>query len=320
LFRILCSNSILGVDGGCMSCQRKITPKEDLENLTIFLTPYQGAPFDLHVGHSVSQFDGSRSSFVRGFYERHRGIIEAFLQKLESSDGQTLCDQVHNYVANRLDRLGAKAANDAVLLRDLKQIRTLSMIAAGFGGKQLGAIFRCFFFDYRHYSGGLPDLLLARAIYRNGDTHTSPGVEGCHKTVSDLVDLGDWVGEGFSVDSIQDREAAHRASFLIDRDDEFLGCDKVGDSGTRSNGRWKRGQGQRQQRFPQKENKDEPSVEEIPIMPEKLSLTHRGNAVQVECLFVEVKSLNDRLDGRQEDWLNILDRNGNARVCKFGKK
>jgi hypothetical protein len=32
---------------------------------------------------------------------------------------------------------------------------------------------------------------------------------------------------------------------------------------------------------------------------------------------VEVKSSNDRLDPRQEDWLNVIDRHGRARVCKF---
>jgi hypothetical protein len=36
-------------------------------------------------------------------------------------------------------------------------------------------------------------------------------------------------------------------------------------------------------------------------------------------MFVEVKSHSDRLDSRQEDWLNILDLHGNARVCKFEK-
>jgi hypothetical protein len=36
--------------------------------------------------------------------------------------------------------------------------------------------------------------------------------------------------------------------------------------------------------------------------------------------FVEVMSLNDQLDGQQEDWLNVLNRIGNARVCKFGKR
>jgi len=39
----------------------------------------------------------------------------------------------------------------------------------------------------------------------------------------------------------------------------------------------------------------------------------------VEIMFVEVKSANDRLDARQEDWLNVLDGVCNARVCKFEK-
>ena len=41
--------------------------------------------------------------------------------------------------------------------------------------------------------------------------------------------------------------------------------------------------------------------------------------VFVQCLFVEVKSASDKLDERQEDWLNILDKEGCARVCKFVK-
>jgi len=292
------------------------TLKKDWEDRTIFLTPYQGAPFDLHVAYSVSEaqcdesIEGSRSSFMRGFYERHRKNIEAFLTKIESSERQTLCDQVYNYVVNRLDHLGAKAINDVVLQRDLKQIRTLSMLAAGFGGKQLAAIFRCLLFDYRHYSGGLPDLLLARAMYEGSGNSVME--EGSDKTESGLVDLGDWIGESFSTEHIQEKEAAHRATLLIDRDEEFLGCDKVGDSGARSNGRWKKGR----QRVAQKQK---PNSTELLTLPERLSLTHRGNKVQVECMFVEVKSSNDRLDSRQEDWLNILDRNGNARVCKFGK-
>lgn len=52
-------------------------------------------------------------------------------------------------------------------------------------------------------------------------------------------------------------------------------------------------------------------------MPLRLMLEHGGRAVRVECMMVEVKSANDRLDARQEDWLNILDQHGNARVCKF---
>ena len=40
--------------------------------------------------------------------------------------------------------------------RDAKQVKTLSMVAVGLGGKVLAAIFRALFFDYRRYSGGLP--------------------------------------------------------------------------------------------------------------------------------------------------------------------
>jgi hypothetical protein len=57
-----------------------------------------------------------------------------------------------------------------------------------------------------------------------------------------------------------------------------------------------------------------PSME---LLPERLQLFHKGRRVKVECMFVEVKSSNDRLDARQEDWLNVLDRHGRARVCKF---
>ena len=54
------------------------------------------------------------------------------------------------------------------------------------------------------------------------------------------------------------------------------------------------------------------------IMPKQLSLTHHdGGSVVVQCMFVEVKSANDSLDERQEDWLNVLDQVGHARVCKF---
>jgi hypothetical protein len=52
-------------------------------------------------------------------------------------------------------------------------------------------------------------------------------------------------------------------------------------------------------------------------LPDPLELEHNGIAVFPECMMVEVKSTNDRLDPRQEDWLNVLDKYGSARVCKF---
>jgi hypothetical protein len=164
----------------------------------------------------------------------------------------------------------------------------VSLLAAGLGGKMLSAIFRCFFFDYRHYSGGLPDLTLVRAVS-----------EGA------LVDLGEWIGEGFVAGGDQG------ASILEDRDSEFLGCSKVGDSGASAANRF-RGQRRADQ------NGDNSTTKEKLKLPARLEFSYKGNPVKVECIFSEVKSQNDRLDARQEDWLNILDKYGNARVCKFG--
>jgi hypothetical protein len=222
-------------------------------------------------------------------------------------DSQELCDLVYDTIIDRLVHAGSAShtLRDASMLRDLQQIRTLSMLAAGLGGLQLAAIFRALVFDYRHYSGGLPDLLLARAYFESDEQIDDKQLE--------LVDLGEWVGESFSAEAKIEAEESTRANLLLDKDDEFLGCSKMGDSATRSNSRWRRGSS-----FSSSRNQSmEISCEHL---PDKLKLQHKGRKVRVQCMFVEVKSQNDRLDGRQEDWLNILDRVGNARVCKFGSK
>mmetsp|Transcript_5338 Transcript_5338/g.15058 ORF Transcript_5338/g.15058 Transcript_5338/m.15058 type:complete len:117 (+) Transcript_5338:1912-2262(+) len=99
-------------------------------------------------------------------------------------------------------------------------------------------------------------------------------------------------------------------------DEEFLGCSKVGDSGnsgSRSNN-WARSA-----RSPQGKRDPKPPLS-LSDLPQKLELEVNGEPIEPECMMVEVKSSNDRLDPRQEDWLNILDRHGNARVCKFEDK
>ena len=124
-----------------------------------------------------------------------------------------------------------------------------------------------------------------------------------------LVDLADWIGEKFSKEHVQNGKVAELANILIDRDGEFLGCSKFGDSiANKSGGR----QGVQQW----KSQNVLKSQEEL-IVPERVVLNHKDKTVLVQCMFVEVKSANDRLDNRQEDWLNILDGAGYARVCKF---
>ena len=353
LFRILCGKPLLGMDGGCNTTRSNGTSRNPASHDTIHLTPYQTAPFDLHVGswgrreRMATNDDMAFSTecgSVNGFYTERLDTIEQYLSVLEGSTPQQISDAVYNSIKDRFDtyhhnrhrpdknQLYGRPTQDPILVRDILQVRTLSMLAAGFGGKSLAAAFRCLLFDYRHYSGGLPDLLLVRAFHtrrreeieRNGGSdvnrvqnqqqpnHCQEAHTNGDRTNA-LVDLGQWVGESFTDEAKNEREAAMRLSFLIDQDDEFLGCTKMGDSAGGSGRSWSQ-----RQRPPSRSGAPETAI--ALEMPDRLVLRYKEEPVNVECLFVEVKSANDRLDGRQEDWLNILDKCGNARVCKFEKE
>lgn len=302
LFRLLCSSAILGMNSGCGSYA--MSELEEMEHQTIHLTPYQGSSFDLHVAFWTDPYTRSAA---RGFFERRRSHIDEYFRQLELLDGQALSDLVHDAIIGRLELTNTQRIQDVVLAKDVQQIRTLSMLAAGFGGVQLAAMFRCLCFDYRHYSGGLPDLLLTRAYYEEE--------RGDDAKEFQFVDLGQWVGESFSEEFKQQREETIGENIV--GDDEFLGCSKVGDSGGQSSSRWRKGGRKTTSR-------SDSMGHEITRkdLPSRLSLVHDSRKVHVQCMLVEVKSQNDRLDGRQEDWLNVLDRVGHARVCKFdsGKK
>jgi hypothetical protein len=168
-------------------------------------------------------------------------------------------------------------------------------------------MFRCLLFDYRHYGGGLPDLTLVRATMSDsaagGDTV--------------LVDLEDWIGEGTFSNAMDETKPFE--------DDEFLGCTKTGDTGSssRPSGRskrprqWQTGNGDDGQASSSSKPMEVSTARSGSAVPERLQLVRENGPVLVECVMVEVKSSNDRLDPRQEDWLNIIDRHGQARVCKF---
>ena len=284
LFR-LCCEPLLGL--------RFKKGKEACEQFSIFLTPYQSAPLDLHVGHFNLN---TLSCLTRSFYERRRSVIECFLGKLEKMQRQELCDFVYQCVMNRYgDNQPEWNKKDSHFNRDLKGMRKLQLLASGFGGKMLVVIFRSLFFDYRHYCAGLPDLLLVRA--------TSATQTNNNDVERKVIDLAKWVGDEFSNEHVSKDNAVNSSMIMIDKDDEFLGCSGH-DQPKLSRGR----------RKPKKHTIGEDIIDEI---PQKLQLTYMERQVDVECMFVEVKSANDTLDERQEDWLNILDRQGNARVCKF---
>jgi hypothetical protein len=201
-----------------------------------------------------------------------------FLNYLHHLSPQEISDLVHESVeCNSIRSHPSSPAADSAR----QVVHTCSAIAAGFGGRALASIFRSFCFDFRHYNAGLPDLLLLRANYESD---------------SDPIDLGEWLGEGFSVDD-------KSLSFALDtiNTSDFLGCSEK-DMKLKGN-------------RPSLRGNSGPSTKS----KEKLQFVHNGKKVQVKCIVVEVKSNNDSLDERQEDWLNIIDRAipFHARVCKF---
>ena len=282
LFRILCLEHLM-----------KCCPNNELgkdEHSTVCLTPYQRSPHDLHVGN----FCTVSGSHVRGFYERRRNVIESYLTDLAHLDARNIGDKVYEAIKTRWDHHldDRSRLKDTRLLKDVMELKALSLIACAIGPVILTRIFRTLCFDYRHWSGGLPDLLLVRGRYESST---------CDNDIPSAVSLADWIGEGFSPGQIDATNRQNRISVLTDRDDEFLGQPKNADGFTSlTTVRNKPGRAR---------------VEELPLFPDKLVLLHNGYRVTVECMFVEVKSANDRLSERQEDWLSILE--PLARVCKF---
>ncbi len=286
LFRILMSHSLLRFD--YHHHENEQLPLLSLEQFTVFLTPYQSTPLDLHVGHCTLQTSQNPVP-IRSFYERRKRQIEDFLKELESSSSQELSNLVHQSILHRkqvLMHLEKPWENDQQLVRDLTEIRTLSLLAASFGGAVLATMFRCLCFDYRQYCGGLPDVTLVRAGWHEND-------------LGDFTDWGEWIGEGFKFS-----QDGHIKALLYDRDEEFLGgCLNE----------------QKKSMSSFRDRKNAVIRNDGDICPDRdpLSLSHDGKQLVLQCMFVEVKSANDTLDERQEDWLNIIGRFGEARVCKF---
>ena len=308
LFRILCANEILGAETSSTCVQFS-------ERHTIYLSPYHGAPLDLHVATT-------QGGSIRGFYERRRLRIEEVLGNLERLSPQQICDLVHRSITEHMEEVrssGSTGARDALLCRDVGEVRTLSFLAAALGGKALAAIFRCLCYDYRHYAGGLPDLTMARAVYEE-DCGGNKRESDAGGSAEQLVDLGSWIGEAFHAEEIQKGQVVELCRILADRDDEFLGCSKIGETGGASSQQRFRQQRWKKQDETTKRGEEHLSSEGAVAVPPKLVLSHEGRTIRAECMFVEVKSANDRLDARQEDWLNVLDRVANARVCKFSSK
>jgi hypothetical protein len=283
LFRVICAGELLGMDFCISRFEVSVTDQEDLEGATVHLSPYQQAPFDLLIGYELQRSTRSHENeyFVpaRSFYCRRADKIANFLDKLATLDGEELSNVVYDSIASRLTFDSSHGRNDPSLVRDIMQVRTLSAIAVGFGGKCLASIFRCLVFDYRHYSGGLPDLHLFRAVYESDSS--------CEK--AQMVDLGDWIGESFTKENQQILKH-QRAPFLLnDGDDELLGFDRASDSGVN----YKKPRGVSVQQTQISDNCKESNPSSTELLPERLQLCYNDRVVKVECMMVEVKSATE---------------------------
>ncbi len=129
LFRILCMDPLLGHHFDCDVYKNSSTLM--LEQKTIFLHRYQGAPLDLHVAHIILQGDRGSTEAVRSFYERRRIHLESFLSEIQAMSPQQLSDLVHTTIIRGKDKAesrGIKLSDNQSIYRDLQDIRTLSML------------------------------------------------------------------------------------------------------------------------------------------------------------------------------------------------
>lgn len=64
---------------------------------------------------------------------------------------------------------------------------SLKAVAAGLGGSAVAAILAALCLNHKHFMGGLPDLLLMRAVQRTGVAHGDPATAGVQRTGAKAV-------------------------------------------------------------------------------------------------------------------------------------
>jgi hypothetical protein len=151
----------------------------------VFQTPFQAAPLDLDcASYPTAHFadaaetrnlsgGGDRSSNAmvlcacNGFYAARAQSIEARLAELRDLVPSELARQVADaWLVNR----GSAVRGLDWRLGKHTPLGLLQAVASCIGGAVLAAMFRALAMDHRHFSAGLPDLLLIRALRPSGDS------------------------------------------------------------------------------------------------------------------------------------------------------
>jgi hypothetical protein len=169
------------------------------------------------------------------------------------------------------------------------RLPVLQAIAVCVGGRTLAGIFRVLSLDFKHFSGGLPDLLMIRVrkISNSSITH---------------LDIPIWtqsIGGGlYSKNVASDAAFIEDVSFLSGGLEKGVSSDKIVGEDVPIDGK-------------------PPLVETDLVLP----LNCDEVAYVFESTFVEVKGPTDRLSFRQQVWLQALEECGaHAWVCQVSEK
>ncbi|EKX42013.1 hypothetical protein GUITHDRAFT_45708, partial [Guillardia theta CCMP2712] len=111
-----------------------------------FLTPFQDAPIDL--------------DFHPFFYKRREALILARIADLELWSDQQLLLELRERWQQSFGTLCRGASWGSCSLSFLQ------LVALCLGGRRISAICRALCINYRHFSGGMPDLVLLRGRRR----------------------------------------------------------------------------------------------------------------------------------------------------------
>ncbi|CBJ26014.1 conserved unknown protein [Ectocarpus siliculosus] len=244
----------------------------------VFQTPFQDAPLDL--------------DFCPLFYLNRRTAVDTRLAELRAASAAELVALVGD----------AWLANAGTVCRglnwDRSSVRHLQAIAAGLGGPAMAAILAALCLNHKHFGGGLPDLLLMRAVRTDTNAAAVAAAgEGRDGKIAKGKAAAEAAPPAFEAESeVSTVRFSGPAAFVswlgIDSEVAFDvdGGDERPPPPPTDGGNGKRGKG-------------------VPMRPPPPPFKAADMAgLRLETWLLEVKGPSDRLSDRQTAWLRILDR------------
>jgi len=228
-----------------------------------------------------------------GFYASRRQLIDSLLCDLNSTTAPELAKKVE----------GAWHTHKGIMVRGLdwrpmrhSSLSVLQATAVCVGGPVLSTIFRALCMDYRHFSSGMPDLLLLRVLHRPLVLQPPPLLSTpsiprsgatCGNVTPDVVEPSEWAGGGcaLALNPMHIKNSKSKRVQSWQKEEDLLGV--TIETTTIS------------------EAEDDEKLPEI-----RSEWTY-------EARFVEVKGPSDRLSEKQRSWIVVLKAAGaSCRLCQ----